>query len=52
VVVYLDTSALVKLYIREEEGVELVREAVKRSERVATSTVAYAEARAGLARKR
>ena len=50
-IVYLDTSALVKLYAAEEDGRELVRLAVEESERVATSTVAYAEARAGLARK-
>ena len=48
---YLDTSALVKLYVREEEGYDVVREAVEEAERVATSTVAYAEARAALARK-
>lgn len=47
---YLDTSALLKLYI-EEEGRELVREAVGTADAVATSTVAYAEARAGLARR-
>lgn len=49
-VVYLDTSALLKLYV-EEEGSELVREAVGIAELTATSTVAYAEARAGLARR-
>jgi predicted nucleic acid-binding protein len=49
--VYLDTSALVKLYA-EEESRELVFEAVDSSEVVATSTVAYAEARAALSRRR
>lgn len=49
-VLYLDTSALLKLYV-EEEGRELVREAVDTADTVATSTVAYAEARAGLARR-
>jgi predicted nucleic acid-binding protein len=49
-VVYLDTSALLKLYI-EEEGRELVREAVGTTSTVATSTVAYGEGRAGLARR-
>ncbi len=48
--VYLDTSALLKLYINEE-GREIVVEAVKAAEVAATSTVAYAEARAGLARR-
>lgn len=47
---YIDTSALVKLYV-EEEGRETVFEAVEKAERVATSTVAYAEARAAFARK-
>ena len=49
-VVYLDTSAPLKLYV-EEEGRELVREAVGAAEVAATSTVAYAEARVGLARR-
>lgn len=48
--VYLDTSALVKLYAEEEKR-EIVFEAVDSSEMVATSTVAYAEARAALARR-
>jgi predicted nucleic acid-binding protein len=50
-IAYLDTSSLVKLYA-EEEGSPLVRELVERSELVATSVVAYAEARAALARQR
>lgn len=50
-VVYLDTSALVKLYVEEEEGRELVRRAVVEADRVVTSTVAYTETRAALARK-
>ena len=50
-IVYLDTSSLVKLYV-EEEGSGRVRELVERSEVVATSVVAYAEARAALARQR
>jgi predicted nucleic acid-binding protein len=37
--------------VEEEEGRELVRGAVEEAERVATSTVAYAEACAALARK-
>ena len=39
---YLDTSALVKLYL-EEVGSEMVHAAVENVENVATSTVAYAE---------
>jgi predicted nucleic acid-binding protein len=50
-IVYLDTSSLVKLYV-EEEGSGRVRELVERAEVVATSVVAYAEARAALARQR
>jgi predicted nucleic acid-binding protein len=50
-IAYLDTSSLVKLYVAEE-GSPLVRELVERSELVATSVVAYAEARAALARQR
>jgi len=46
---YLDTSALVKLYVREE-GSETVRELVDAAAVVATAKVAYAEARAALAR--
>jgi uncharacterized protein len=50
-IAYLDTSSLVKLYV-EEEGSILIRELVKQAELVATSVVAYAEARAALARQR
>ncbi|MGB3682064.1 MAG: type II toxin-antitoxin system VapC family toxin [Rubrobacteraceae bacterium] len=49
-IVYLETSAMLKLYV-EEEGRKLVREAVGSADLTATSTVAYAEARAGLARR-
>ena len=35
----------------EEEGREVVRGAIEGADRVATSTVSYAEARAALARK-
>ena len=47
---YLDTSALVKLYV-EEEGSPLVRKAVEEAETVATSIVGYVEARAAFARR-
>lgn len=50
-ILYLDTSSLVKLYV-EEEGSGLIRELVERAELVATSVVTYAEARAALARQR
>lgn len=48
---YLDTSALVKLYV-DEIGSELVRSGVAQAEFVATSEIAYLEARAALARRR
>ena len=49
-ILYLDTSALVKIYA-DEEGTETVERAIDEAEAVATSVVAYAEARAALARK-
>ena len=48
---YLDTSALVKLYI-DEEGSSMVREWVNDAEVVATSIVAFVEGRAAFARRR
>lgn len=41
-IVYLDTSALVKLYI-SEDGSERVDEAVRRADTVGTSLIAYPE---------
>jgi len=49
-ILYLDTSALVKLYA-VKEGREAVERAVEEAGRIVTSAVAYAEARAALARK-
>ena len=46
---YLDTSALVKIYVREP-GREIVVEAVEGSSSIATSMVSYVEARAAFAR--
>ena len=48
---YLDTSSLVKLFV-DEAGSDGVRDLVVRATVVATSTVAYAETRAALARLR
>lgn len=48
---YLDTSALVKLYV-DEEGSQAARLRVSRARGVATSAIAYVEARAAFARKR
>ena len=46
---YLDTSALLKLYV-SEPAADVVRRGVEEASRVATSTVSYVEARAALAR--
>jgi uncharacterized protein len=51
VTLYLDTSSLVKLYVTEP-GSDVVHRLVDAASVVATSTVAYAEARAALARLR
>ena len=48
---YLDTSALVKLYVEEEESA-LVRSAAERAGLIATSAIAYVEARAAFVRRR
>jgi uncharacterized protein len=51
VILYLDTSALVKLYV-EETGTLPVVARVEQAAAVATARVTYAEARAALARHR
>jgi predicted nucleic acid-binding protein len=51
VIAYLDTSSLVKLYV-DEPGSDEVRGLVSAADVVATSVVAYAEARASFARQR
>ncbi|MBI2313145.1 MAG: type II toxin-antitoxin system VapC family toxin [Betaproteobacteria bacterium] len=48
-ILYLDTSAMVKLYVRERGSSE-VRTLIRESAAVATSVVAYAETRAAFAR--
>jgi len=48
-ILYADTSALIKLYVAEE-GTDSVQDAVSRASVVAASRVAYVEARAALAR--
>lgn len=50
-ILYVDTSALVKLYVSEPES-DAVQALVESSEVAAVSLVAYAEARAAFARKR
>jgi len=47
---YLDTSALLKLYL-DEEGSALVRTCIGEGDRTGTSIVAYVETRAALARR-
>jgi predicted nucleic acid-binding protein len=49
-ILYLDTSALAKLYV-EEPGSQAVRAFLERAQVVSTSRVAYVKMRAGLARK-
>ena len=50
-ILFLDTSSLVKLYV-EEEGSGSVRRQVDAANRVAVSVLAYPEARSALARRR
>ena len=49
-IAYLDTSSLVKLYVEEDESSK-VDILVQSAETVATSCIAYAEARAAFARR-
>lgn len=49
-IVYLDTSSLVKLYV-DEQGSEQVRELARDAYTIATSWLAYTEARSAFARK-
>jgi predicted nucleic acid-binding protein len=49
-ILYLDTSALVKLYA-VEDGRDLTRTAIARAELVASSLIVYVETRSAFARK-
>ena len=49
-IVYLDTSSLVKLYIEEIDSWK-VRDLIDKASIISTSMIAYAEARAAFARK-
>jgi predicted nucleic acid-binding protein len=51
VTLYLDTSALLKVYL-DEEGASVVRAGVARSDIIASSLVAFVETRAAFARRR
>ena len=50
-ILYLDTSSLVKLYVPETES-DAVKQIVEAAEVTATSRLAYVETRAAFARKR
>ena len=50
-ILYLDTSSLVKLYV-DEPGSDAVRKLVDAATIVGTATIAYTEIRAALARRR
>jgi predicted nucleic acid-binding protein len=50
VILYLDTSSMVKLYV-DESGSSLITALVKEAAAVGTSIIAYAEARAAFARR-
>jgi predicted nucleic acid-binding protein len=50
VIIYLDTSSLVKLYVEEEDSSK-VAHLVRSSKITATSLIAYAEARSAFARR-
>jgi predicted nucleic acid-binding protein len=47
---YLDTSSLLKVYLRHEEGREAVESLLRQAAGVYVSLVGYAEARAAMAR--
>ena len=49
-ILYLDTSALVKLYVAEEGSAE-VKKRIQQADHVATAVVTYPEARSALARR-
>lgn len=50
-IVYADTSALLKAYV-EEEGSLLVRDQLDRADRLATSAITFVEVHSALARRR
>lgn len=49
-ILYIDTSALLKRYVREEHS-EVVASAIREASELTLSVIAYAEVRAALARK-
>ena len=51
-IVYLDSSSLLKLYLADEAGGDEVRQVLAMADTAATSSVAYTEARSAFARRR
>jgi predicted nucleic acid-binding protein len=51
VIVYLDTSSLLKLYLSDEDGGDDVRQTLAMADSAVTSSIAYTEARAAFARR-
>lgn len=49
-ILYQDTSSIVKRYVRDERGIQETREAVEKADVLATSLIAYPEVRAAFAR--
>ena len=49
-IIYLDTSSLVKLYVEEIDS-EKIKDVVNKAAAISTSKIAYAEARSAFARK-
>lgn len=51
-ILYQDTSSVMKRYVMDEQGVQETRQAVEEADFLATSLVTHAEVRAALARLR
>ncbi len=50
-IAYVDSSALIKLYLDDEAGAERLKEAIDVPESLVTSRLAYVEVRAALPRR-
>ncbi len=48
-IAYLDTSALLKLFLPDEEGADITQRVWEAADRIVTSSITYLEARAALA---
>jgi predicted nucleic acid-binding protein len=51
-ILYMDSSSIVKLYVQDESGITETRTAAVQADYIATSAIAYAEVRAAFARMR